>query len=483
MLDNRLKLCAEMVSGTGCVCDIGTDHALLAAELITSGKCTKVIASDIKEGPLESAKRTVEKYGIEDKVELVLSDGLANVPLEGVGDIVIAGMGGETIADIIEDCRELPYSDIRLILQPMTKAEELRRRLFSAGYTIESERAAEDSGRLYTVICARWNENWTELTEYEASAGFFAEDDESGKRYRMAEAERFGRIVDPLGAAGKHNEAVHASAMQYKLTNGTDTVPLSEIYDYLDSLYPFSTQDSWDNSGLLVESSNSEVRKILLTLDIDARAISEAENKSADLIISHHPVIFDPLRKLRFSDPVFRLAEDGISALCMHTNVDKAAGGTNGVILRRLTERLTLASEPEIFEDTGDGLGYGWICELEEKMDPRDFGGILKEVFGCEYVRMTAQGRHRIRRFAFCSGSGGSTLGLAEAKGCDAYITGDVKHSVWIEANNIHLSLYDCGHFHTENLVLEEFRRMLEEKYPQLDIEISGSSGDPCEYI
>lgn len=483
MLDNRLKLCAEMVGGSGCVCDVGTDHALLAAELITSGRCSRVIASDIKEGPLESARRTVEKYGIEDKVELILSDGLANVPLDGVSDIVIAGMGGETIADIIDDCPALHDPDIRLILQPMTKADELRRKLYSGGFTIENERAAADAGRLYTVICARWSEDWTELTEYEALAGFFAEDDEYGKKYRIAEAERFGRIVDPLGAAGKHDEAVHAAALQYKLSNGTDTVSLPEIYDYLDTLYPFASQDSWDNSGLLVEGRNSDIRKILLTLDIDMRAIDEAENKSADLIISHHPVIFDPLRKLSYSDPVYKLAENGISALCMHTNVDKAVSGTNGVILCRLNEKLAFASEPEIFEDTGDGLGYGWICELEEGIDRREFADLLKDIFGCEYVRMSAGGRDTIKRFAFCSGSGGSTLGLAAAKGCDAYITGDVKHSVWIEANNLGLALYDCGHFHTENLVLAEFRRVLEEKFPQLDIEITDRSGDPCEYI
>jgi len=483
MLDNRLRLCAEMVTGSGTVCDVGTDHALLAAELITQGICSKVIASDIKEGPLESAKRTVERYDIADKVELILSDGLANVPLEGVSDIVIAGMGGETIADIIDSCEGLIYSDINLVLQPMTKAEELRRRLFSSGYAIESERAVEEGGRLYTVMSARWNEGWTELTEYEAAAGFFADDDEYGEKYRRAEAERFGRIVDPLEAGGKHNEAVHASAMQYKLTNGTDSVPLSEIYAYLDSLYPFATQDSWDNSGMLVESSNSEISKVLLTLDIDDRAVTEAENKSTDLIISHHPVIFRPLKKLCWGTPVYKLVEDGISAICMHTNVDKAEGGTNGVILRKLNEKLSFAAEPEIFEDTGDGLGYGWICELKEKADPREFGLLLKEVFGCEYVRMTDSGRHSIRRFAFCSGSGGSTLGLAAAKGCDAYITGDVKHDVWIDAGNLSVTLYDCGHFHTENLVLSEFRRVLEERYPQLDIEITDCSGDPCDYI
>ena len=142
MLDIRLMTCFEMVRGNGTVCDVGTDHALLAAELINSGKCSRVIASDIKEGPLESAENTVEKYGIADRVDLVLSDGLANVPLDGVSDIVIAGMGGETIADIIENCDALRMpenSEINLVLQPMTKAEILRKKLYEMGYTVSAE--------------------------------------------------------------------------------------------------------------------------------------------------------------------------------------------------------------------------------------------------------------------------------------------------------------------------------------------------------
>lgn len=74
-------------------------------------------------------------------------------------------------------------------------------------------------------------------------------------------------------------------------------------------------------------------------------------------------------------------------------------------------------------------------------------------------------------------------LGLAREKGCDALITGDVKHDVWVDANNYDIALLDCGHFHTENIVLEELRRVLEEKFPLLDVEIAESSTDPCEYV
>jgi putative NIF3 family GTP cyclohydrolase 1 type 2 len=88
-----------------------------------------------------------------------------------------------------------------------------------------------------------------------------------------------------------------------------------------------------------------------------------------------------------------------------------------------------------------------------------------------------------LSRIAFCSGSGGSMLNLAIAKNCDVLVTGDVKHDVWIDALNRGISVMDCGHFHTENIVLWELRRALEERFPQLDVEIAEQSVDPCIYL
>ena len=159
MLDNRLKKIAELVSGEGIAVDVGTDHAYLAAELVKSGKCSRVIASDVKEGPLEAARNTVEKYGVSDSVELVLSDGLENVPLKGVSDIVIAGMGGETIAAIIEnvDTGSADTENIRWILQPMTKPEILRKKLYEYGFIINHEYAVEDGDRIYIIAEAQFD--------------------------------------------------------------------------------------------------------------------------------------------------------------------------------------------------------------------------------------------------------------------------------------------------------------------------------------
>ena len=485
MLDNRLKACADFVSGKGIVCDVGTDHAYLAAELINSGKCSRVIASDIKEGPLDSAKKTVEKYNISDKVELVLSDGLSGICLDGVTDIIIAGMGGETISDIIADVSLNRYDEtvVRWILQPMTKPEYLRKKLYELKKYIVEERVVEDNGKLYVVMCAEYSPDYRSLTEFDALYGFFDESDPMTVKYREHEAERLEKKAQGLESAGRFDEVVHCSALSYKIKNGVEAVQISEIYNYLDQLYPFAAQEKWDNSGLLVENNSEWCDTVVLTLDITNRVICEAEEKLADLIISHHPVIFDPLKRIAFNSPVYNLIKADISAICAHTNLDIAAGGTNGVILKKLKERFKIENDPEPFEELGGGENLGWIVELPERVRKEEFAADLKEIFGCEYVRITAHARHFVKRIAFCSGSGGSMLGLAAEKGCDALITGDVKHDVWIDGNNRNIAIFDCGHFHTENIVLWELRRTLEEKYPQLDIEIAEKSQDPCRYI
>ena len=478
MLDIRLKTCFDMVGGRGIVCDVGTDHALLAAELINSGKCEKVIASDIKEGPLAAAKKTVERSGITDKVELILSDGLVNVPLEGVSDIVIAGMGGETIADIISESIECIPENVRLVLQPMTKAEVLRKRLYELGFEILDERIAEDGDKLYTIMSAEPSINDERLTEFETLCGFYDSDLPLTQKFRKREAERLGKIADSLKKSGKNNESVHYKALAEKMEKQISFVKVKDVYDYFDSIYQFAAQEKWDNSGLLVENSNMECGRVLLTLDISSAVVEEADKKGADLIISHHPVIFEPRRCIKCNDPVFKLVSADIAAICMHTNVDKAPLGTNGVILRELSRKFEFEGEPEYFSP--DECGY--VCTLKNSLTVSEFADALKEIFGCNYIRVSA-GADKVKKIGFCSGSGGSFIADIAANGCDAYVTGDVKHDVWYSAENSGVTIFDCGHFHTENIVLWEFRRLLEEKFPQLDVEIAESSTDPCVYF
>lgn len=146
-LDRRLKTVAELVRIDKRIADIGTDHALVPCWLYRQG-AKEIYASDIAEGPLSRAKATAELYGITD-IKTVLSDGLDNIP--PVDDVIIAGMGGEMIADIVSRCGFL-NEDMHFILQPMTKDHVLRRELYGNGLEITEERTAVVSKKVYTVM-------------------------------------------------------------------------------------------------------------------------------------------------------------------------------------------------------------------------------------------------------------------------------------------------------------------------------------------
>ncbi len=155
MLNSRLHACADLIRPGAHVCDVGTDHAQLAVYLLEQGIAADVIASDIGEGPLQAAARTIKAHGLTGRICTILSDGLQSIPPEGLTDIVIAGMGGETMIHILENA-PFPLEGKRLILQPMTKARELRRWLFCEGFSITAETCVRDDRYLYAVMCAEF---------------------------------------------------------------------------------------------------------------------------------------------------------------------------------------------------------------------------------------------------------------------------------------------------------------------------------------
>ncbi|MBQ8398353.1 MAG: SAM-dependent methyltransferase [Clostridia bacterium] len=152
ILSPRLLLAASLVRNGAILSDVGTDHALLPAHLLLCGKIKRAIASDIVKGPLQRAEETVRKYGLQDRVATVLTPGLAGIEAYHPTDIVIAGMGGETIAQILRDAPFVKDGALRLILQPMTKGELLRDYLSSEGFLIEKEYRVKEEHRIYTIL-------------------------------------------------------------------------------------------------------------------------------------------------------------------------------------------------------------------------------------------------------------------------------------------------------------------------------------------
>ncbi|MBR2406838.1 MAG: SAM-dependent methyltransferase [Clostridia bacterium] len=156
MLDSRLRLAAQFVRHGSRVADIGTDHAYLPIALVSEGVCPAAIASDVREGPVANARYHVEAAGLSEAISVRLGNGLHTVQPTEADDIVIAGMGGETVAMILEEAPWVRSPHYRLILQPMTRAEKLRAYLFENGFAVCEERVTQVGRHWYTVLCATY---------------------------------------------------------------------------------------------------------------------------------------------------------------------------------------------------------------------------------------------------------------------------------------------------------------------------------------
>ncbi len=167
-LSPRIQMAADMVRRGRTVCDVGTDHAYLPSYLILNGISPRAVAGDIGEGPLKNAEKSVKIYGVEENVKLRLSDGLDNIGEDEADEIIICGMGGNLIADILSRAEWLRNPDKHIIAQPMSHAEDVRRFLCENGFEIEEERVCEDDGRLYLALSAYYT---GEKKEY--SPGFY----------------------------------------------------------------------------------------------------------------------------------------------------------------------------------------------------------------------------------------------------------------------------------------------------------------------
>ena len=154
-LDPRLRAIADRVTPDSRVADIGTDHALLPIWLCREGIVSRAIAADVADGPLKRARENVESYHCADRVDVRLSDGLRGIEPQEVDEVIIAGMGGELIARILDDA-SWKRAAVRWILQPMSASEDLRVYLAGHGYGIESEQAVRALNRVYSVMTARY---------------------------------------------------------------------------------------------------------------------------------------------------------------------------------------------------------------------------------------------------------------------------------------------------------------------------------------
>ncbi len=198
-LSTRLQVIFDLVPKGARVADIGTDHAYLPISLSLSGKCDRIIACDINKKPLNKAKENIIKFGIEN-IETRLGNGLSAVKDGEADTIIIAGMGGDVISQILKNCNWLRKKGYTLLLQPMTSAEALRSFLFENCFEIISETPVSDQGKVYTVISARYCGQKTTYPKGAEYTGLITAETEEGKLYLLKQLKRISSCINDISS-------------------------------------------------------------------------------------------------------------------------------------------------------------------------------------------------------------------------------------------------------------------------------------------
>ena len=255
---------------------------------------------------------------------------------------------------------------------------------------------------------------------------------------------------------------------------------VQQLYEEMKHIAPLELAESWDNPGLLVDCGG-EVHRVLVALDITPEVVAEAAEKHCEAIVSHHPVIFSPLKKLGPQDVPFQLVQAGISAVCMHTNLDAAEGGVNEVLAG-----IFGMKDMEIFAD-----GCGRVGEIEEISVPELARKAQEKLASlCNQpengpavqVKLVDSGRS-VKRLAVISGAGGSMFEDAVAVGADCLLTGEANHHHAIDAKRLGLSLIAAGHYATEFPVTAAVAEKLRAALPELEVLVSTENRDPYTYL
>ena len=237
---------------------------------------------------------------------------------------------------------------------------------------------------------------------------------------------------------------------------------LQEIIKKIENFAPLCMACEGDNPGLMFGKKDKEISKVLVALDVDLCIIREAKEKGADLILTHHPLMFDPIRQINETTPAGRclleLADGNIALYSAHTNLDSAKGGLNDIFAEKLGIMDTAPIEVTFVDENGTSYGIGRVGTIEKETTLSEFAAFVCKKFDLPSTNFVGDGNAKIQTVAVCSGSGGSLLSEVSA---DVYVTGDIKYSNARNAADAGQNLVIAGHYETEICAMEVFKEIL----------------------
>ena len=259
---------------------------------------------------------------------------------------------------------------------------------------------------------------------------------------------------------------------------------IKEVLSALERFAPLPLQESWDNAGLQVGLTETEVSGALLCLDVTERIVDEAVQKGCNLIVSHHPLLFRGLKTISdltdVQRTVMKAIQQGIGVISMHTNMDNARGGVNFKIAEKLGLQQVRFFAPKMVDQIEAGSGV--IGQLAEPLAADDFVKAVKKAFDVECAMCNELLRRPVQKVAICGGAGDFLLDAAIAQGADAFITGEMHYHQYFGYEQT-IQICVIGHYQSEQFTTEVFRDILEKECPGVKTFIAETNTNPILYL
>ena len=245
---------------------------------------------------------------------------------------------------------------------------------------------------------------------------------------------------------------------------------VKDVTEVIEAFAPLSLQEKWDNSGLCVGSPDAEVSSVLLGLDCTEELVDEAVACGADMIVTHHPLIFSGLKRISPEDQVgaavIKAVKAGISIYAAHTSADKVISGVSGA----MAARLGLA-DVEILDEDGEGTGLGVVGNLPQPISSEEALELVKKAFNLKALRCSRPLEDNISRIAMCGGSGGSLIAAARRSGAQLYISGDISYHNFFTPEDF--MIMDIGHYESEIEIVDILFSLLRKNFPTFAVRIT----------
>jgi len=256
---------------------------------------------------------------------------------------------------------------------------------------------------------------------------------------------------------------------------------VKDIISTIESFAPLSIQERWDNSGLCVGSPEDEVHSVLLGLDCTPELVDEAIACGADMIVTHHPLIFSGLKNISPENmvgaAVIKAIKAGISIYAAHTSADKVLAGVSGAMAARLG-----LTDVEILDEDGDGTGLGVVGNLPEPLPAEEMTRLVKEKFGLKVLKSSRPLEGMISRVAMCGGSGRSLIGAAMKSGAQLYVSGDISYHDFFTDKGF--MIMDIGHYESEIEIVDILFSLIKKNFPTFAVRITQNiNSNPIYYF